>query len=173
MQGVTDHLQLFVFVEEPSAETALRLLLPKMIGDDVAVEYRVFQGKSDLLERLPRQLRSYATWLTDSMRIVVLVDEDREDCLVLKRRLEKAAAGARLATPASATGERFVVLNRIAVEELEAWYLGDPVALRACFGKLPESFEQRERYRDPDAVAGGTWEALERLLNRHGTTRGV
>jgi uncharacterized protein DUF4276 len=51
---------------------------------------------------------------------------------------------------------------------LEAWFLGDMPALRAAYPRLPAGLEFRAKYRDPDAVAGGTWEALEHLLQRYG-----
>jgi hypothetical protein len=72
--------------------------------------------------------------------------------------------------PASdaAPGEPFDVLNRIAVEELEAWLLGDVPALREAYPRIPASLGNKERFRDPDAVRGGTAEALEQELKRHG-----
>lgn len=89
-------------------------------------------------------------------------------CLALKRSLERFAADAGLPTKSSAAPEgEFVVCNRIAVEELESWLLGDEEALRAAFPRL-RPFSARAAYRDPDAIAGGTWEALERLLKRSG-----
>jgi hypothetical protein len=101
-------------------------------------------------------------------RIVVLVDEDRQDCLVLKQALEQAAFQAGLMTKSQAGGAGFQVLNRIAVEELEAWFLGDVEALRRVYPRVPLSLSQRERFRDPDHVTGGAWEALEKLLQAYG-----
>ena len=59
------------------------------------------------------------------------------------------------------------VLNRIAVEELEAWFLGDVPALRAAYPRVPASLEHKDPYRDPDGITH-TWEALERVLQRAG-----
>lgn len=58
----------------------------------------------------------------------------------------------------------FQVINRIAVEELEAWFFGDVPALRRAFPRIPETLAQQSRYRDPDAISNGTWQALARLL---------
>ena len=79
-------------VEEPSAEAALRNLVPKILGS--GVEFRVirFQGKQDLLSRLPGLLKGYRRWITADWRIVVLVDEDRQDCRELKAELESLQA---------------------------------------------------------------------------------
>lgn len=65
-----------------------------------------------------------------------------------------------------------MVLNRIAIEELEAWFFGDVEALRAAYPKVPATLGSQARYRDPDAIVGGTWEALERVLQGKGYHRG-
>jgi len=83
-------------VEEASAEAALRILLPKMIGDEVSFEIHVHQGKQDLLDTLPFKLRGYASWITDDYRIVVLVDRDDDECRALKSKLEDYALQAGL-----------------------------------------------------------------------------
>jgi hypothetical protein len=62
----------------------------------------------------------------------------------------------------------FQVINRIAIEELEAWFFGDWPAMCAAYPKLDASVPKRAGLRDPDAIKGGTWEALERELNRKG-----
>lgn len=162
-----------VLLEELSAEAALGELLPRLLPAGSSWALHPFQGKHDLLSKLPDRLRAYARgWLPDDHRIVVLVDADQDDCRVLKRRLEEAAALVGLTTR-SATGPdgRFVVLNRIAVEELEAWFLGDVEALIAAYPGVPRNLAHRRGFRDPDAVPGGTWEALERVLQNAGYFR--
>lgn len=160
------HLELMV--EELSAEETLRALLPQIVGDGVSHRIHVFEGKSDLLRKLPARMRGYGRFLPEDWRIVVLIDRDLEDCEVLKSRLESMARAAGLATKSLAGAEHCQVLNRIAVEELEAWYFGDPQALRRSFPRLPASFEHKAAYRYPDAVRGGTFEALKRLLQSKG-----
>jgi len=86
-------------VEEVSAETALHVLLPKMIGDEVSFEIHVYQGKQDLLDTLPFKLRGYVSWITDDYRIVVLVDRDDDECWTLKSKLEDYALQAGLPQP--------------------------------------------------------------------------
>jgi len=60
------------------------------------------------------------------------------------------------------------VLNRIAVEELEAWFFGDIVALAGAFPRVSPTLGQQAAFRDPDGIEGGTWEVLERVLQRAG-----
>jgi len=161
-----EHIE--VLVEEPSMEVALRTLLPKMVGN-ASFEVYAHQGKGDLLARLPDRLRGYASWLPPSWRIVVIVDRDDEDCSKLKAELEKAAAGARLTTRSKARqGKPYVVVNRIAIEELEGWYFGDWDAVRASYPRVPATIPSKGKYRDPDGIAGGTWEAFERVLQQAG-----
>ena len=64
-----------ILVEEPSMETALRLLLPKIVGK-LSFEIYPHQCKQDLLDRLPDRLRGYRQWLPENWRIVVLLDCD-------------------------------------------------------------------------------------------------
>jgi hypothetical protein len=164
------HIELFL--EEPSAEAFLKEFMPKILPPATTWNPVVFQGKSNLLANLESRLKAYSSWLPEDWRIVVLIDEDRSDCRALKKNLEDIAAAAGLLTKTVAGGGGFVVLNRIAVEELEAWFFGDPQALVAAYPRVPATFASKAKYRNPDAVAGGTWEALERVLQRAGYYQG-
>jgi hypothetical protein len=73
-------LALEVLVEERSAEAALRFLLPRIVP---GIPFRIyaFQGKRDLLSKLPHRLRDYAGWIAAAdIRVVVLLDRDDDDC---------------------------------------------------------------------------------------------
>ena len=67
-------------LEEPSAEAALTLRAPKLLPTDVECGFHAFQGKQNLLVKLPNQLRGYSQWRLHDLRIVVLLDRDSEDC---------------------------------------------------------------------------------------------
>lgn len=166
-------MNLEVLVEERSAERALGILLPRIVPS-IDFEIRVFRGKPDLLKKLPGRLKGYATWITRvDTCLLVLVDRDDDDCLSLKAEMEQMAAVAGLRTTTSLLSSSPVnVLNRIAVEELEAWFFGDVPALCAACPRLPLSLGQQVKYRDPDALSGGTWEALEHVLQAKGYHRG-
>lgn len=161
-------MHLEMLLEEPSAEAFFAGFLPKIMPDGTTWNLIQFQGKTDLLLNLENRLKGYRHWIPNDWRIVVLVDEDRQDCMELKKKLETAATAAGLITRSTARGGAFVVLNRIAVEELEAWFLGDVEGLCAAFPRVPTSLANRENFRDSDSVAGGTWEALERVLQKAG-----
>lgn len=156
-------------LEEPSSEAFLQGILPKLLPAECSWKPIAFQGKTALLGNLEARLRAYRHWIPDDWRIVVLLDEDREDCHGLKVRMEDAARAAGFPTKSRPdAGGRFIVLNRISVEELEAWFFGDITALVAAYPGVSPHLGNRAAYRDPDAIAGGTWEAIERELQRVG-----
>lgn len=156
-----------VLVEEPSAKQVPDRLLP-VIVPDVDCVVRDFRGKTTLLKELPKRLAGYANRLRwEPLKIVVLIDRDDDDCRELKARLEGEAKAAGLTTRDTSPGS-FQVLNRIAVAELEAWFFGDVPALCHAYPKVPRSLGAQAKYRTPDAIRGGTWEALERVMQDHG-----
>ena len=163
---MADHLVLLV--EEPSMEAFLHLLLPRLLPEGCTFEVHAFQGKHDLLGKLPARLLGYRYWLPAEWRIIVLVDQDDDDCRELKARLEQAAAGAGLLSRTTAGERPWQVANRVAIEELEAWYFGEWEAVHGAYPRVSRTVPQQARYRDPDAIQGGTWEAFERVLKRRG-----
>lgn len=163
-------MQLEVLVEEESAEAALRILLLKLVPPGVFYDIRLFQGKPDLLGKLQDRLRGYARRVPrEDLRILVLIDADRQDCTALKTRMEQMALAAGLTTKSSAAaGHPFRVVNRIAVEELEAWFFGDVPALVQAYPGVPPTLGNQAKYRDPDQITGGTAEALHQVLRAAG-----
>lgn len=154
-----------VIVEEPSAEAALQILLPRILG---GISFKIYghSCKDELLLRLPERLRGYSRWLPADSRVIVIVDRDDDDCVELKARLEKMAHDVGLSTRAS--GGVVQVVNRLVIEELEAWFFGDWEAVRGAYPKVNQNIPQQAKYRHPDAIGGGTWEAFERVLKKAG-----
>jgi hypothetical protein len=157
-----------ILVEEPSMEAFLCALLPRLLSEDTGFQLHAFQGKPDLLGKLQQRLRAYARWIPQDWRIVVIVDRDDENCEELKRRLEDTAISARLQTRSQAAGGQWQLVNRIAIEELEAWYFGDWTAVQRVYPRVSADIPRQARFRDPDEIKGGTWEAFEQVLKRHG-----
>jgi len=152
-------------VEEPSMEAFLRGILPRILVD-VSFEVYPSQCKEELLKHLPERLRGYSKWLPVNWRIVVVVDRDEDDCFELKKRLETIAKDAGVLTRSRANGRPYTVVNRISIEELEAWYFGDWQAVCQAYPRISLSIPNQEKYRDSDRIRGGTWEAFERVLKR-------
>lgn len=160
--------RLIFLVEEPSMEAFLQPLLARLLPAGCAFEVHAFQGKHDLLRKLPARLRGYRHWLPIEWRLVVLVDRDDDDCRELKTKLDQIATGAELLSRTHAGDRPWQVVNRLVIEELEAWYFGDWEAVRRAYPRVSRTVTRQRRYRDPDAIRGGTWEAFERVLQHHG-----
>ncbi len=155
-------------LEEESAEAALRILVPKLLPAHYVSRFRVFEGCTDLLKQLTGLLKGYHKRITQpgqqDLRIVVLLDADG----VATRRLtelEASAVAAGLLTYAQATtGQVFYVVNTLAVQELEAWYLGDRDAIQMAYPRVrPQHFGGLPT--NPDTIPDA-WETLLRVLQQ-------
>jgi hypothetical protein len=109
-----------------------------------------------LLHQLPAKLRAFSESLDpETERVLVLVDADDDSCEDLNREITRAA---RELAP------RLTVLVRIAIEETEAFYLGDLRALGLVF---PDADLELARAYEPDSVCG-TWEYFGRVVHDGG-----
>lgn len=151
-------------------EAFLTEAMPRILPDESTFAVRSFRGKRQLLDKLEVRLRVYAKGLPAICKVVVLVDRDREECHGLKRRIEDMAARAGLLTRARAGGGDWQAATRIVCEELEAWYFGDWEAVKSAYPKARSVLPRK--LRSSDAIAGGTWEELERVLQQAGYFRG-
>lgn len=158
------HLE--ILVEEESMEAFLQAVLPRLLPKDRTFSIHTFQGKHALLHNLESRLRAYARWITDECRIIVLIDRDRENCFSLKQNLETIASATGLLTRSQSRCRPWQLVNRVVIEELEAWYFGDWQAVRSAYPRVSQKIPNQTR--NPDAVRGGTWETFERILKRHG-----
>jgi hypothetical protein len=153
-------------------EAFLCALLPRLLPLGCTFEVHPFQGKGDLLGKLEQRLKGYAAWLPDDWRIVVVVDRDADDCHELKCKLESIADLTGLRTPSHAANASWQLINRIAIEELEAWYFGDWEAVCQAYPRVSPLVPRKQVFRDPDGIAGGTWEAFEHVMQNHGYFKG-
>ena len=159
-------MRLHILVEGRAEEAFLKQWLPRFLPEHSFIVIP-HQGKGrlsanpkkkpdpkqrGLLDQLPAKLRGFGKSLkTDTDRVVVLVDLDDQNCLDLKSRLKLLLA---YCDPAP------IVLFRIAIEETEAFFLGDPPAIKKAFrsakvGKI-KKYEQ-------DSICG-TWEFLRDVI---------
>jgi hypothetical protein len=152
-------------IEDYSGGEALKEFLPLCLAPETQYKVHNFSGKTDLLKKLPSRMNGYKKWIPSDWLIVVLIDRDDQDCIELKQQLEDIATNAGFITKAKNNG-CFQVLNRIMIEELESWFFGDVDAIVKAYPGVKASLAQQEKYRNPDAIQGGTWEALERILQR-------
>ena len=151
-------------VEDSSGERLLAQLLPQILGEQGAQHtwrLKAYKGigrippgltaKTDpakriLLDQLPRVLQAYGkTPGIDA--VVVVLDTDRRDCKEFLRELQALALGCKAAPR---------TLFRLAIEETEAWYLGDRAAVLRAYPRA--RCEVLDRYVQ-DSVCN-TWELL-------------
>ena len=126
-------------LEERSMKTLLEGLLPRLMPG-IAFICIPHDGKQDLEKSIPRKLRA---WREPGVRFVVLRDNDGGDCHQLKNRLAEICCEA----------ERADSVVRIACQELEAWYFGEPAAMAEAFGNNRlKHIGEKARYRDPDVI---------------------
>lgn len=161
----TNHVE--ILVEELSMEVFLRGFLGRHLPPHITFNVAAFQGKTDLLRNVGARLRGYRGWLPDDWKILILIDRDGSDCIELKGQLEEECQHSGFLTRSAAPAD-WSVATCIAIEELEAWYFGDWAAVLAAFPRAPKTTPANAPYRLPDAIAGGTWEAFERVMKQGG-----
>lgn len=157
-----------ILTEDSSGQRLLEHLMPKLIGPNGESHswrshaYRGIgripaglTGSSDpskriLMDRLPRILSGYVkTPGIDA--VVVILDTDDRDC---------KAFLAELRALAMSCGSSRLALFRLAIEEIEAWYLGDRAAMLRAYPKA------RTRALDnyvQDSICG-TWEIVAEAI---------
>lgn len=161
-----------ILVEEPSAEAFLLNALPRLLPDGVNFSIYTYNGKFDLLKKLPSRIKGYSKWLPANHGIVVLVDNDRNNCSELKLRLEETFEHVDVYTKTRPGPQGYSGITRIAIEELEAWYFGNWPAVTRAYSSLPSNVPTRAAYRNSDSIAGGSWEAFERVCQQNGLFKG-
>lgn len=105
-----------------------------------------------LLHNLPAKLKAYGKENNPELVVVVLVDlDEREDCVVFKNQLIDVLNYCHIKPR---------ILIRIAIDELEAWYLGDQPAIKLAY---PEAKLEFLKNYIPDSKIG-SWEKLAEII---------
>ncbi len=144
----------------------LKQLMPLLLQEGDTWRPVPHRGKDELLIELPRRLKSYANRMLfeADLRVIVLMDADR-DCRKIKAQLEKIVADAGLISKkAASAGQAFKVITRLAVSELEAWFLGDKEAISAAFPRVHSNHFKGE-YQASDGLPH-TCKTLHRILQK-------
>lgn len=161
-----------VLVEDSSGARLVETLLPRVVGphgDPHTWRVMDYKGigrlpkglgnsadpaKRALLNQLPRVLAGYGK-TPGYDAVVVVVDADTRDCKAFLAELQAVLAQVE---PAPNT------LFRLAIEEMEAWLLGDRQALLAAYPKAKK--DVLARYQQ-DSICG-TWEVLANAVHPGG-----
>lgn len=147
-------------------EIALDNLVPKILPDTRFKVY-TYNGKDGLFKKLPSRLLAYGKWLPNDYKLIVLIDRDSDDCHDLKICLEQISKKAGLKS-ITRFPEQFQIVNRIVIEELEAWFFGDAEAIVKAYPNVPAKLGQSRLCLNPDSIRNGTWEQLARILKDSG-----
>jgi len=163
-------MRLYFLVEGKSEETFLKHWLPRFLPSHTSFLIITHRGKGKLprenpmpkepsrqglLDQLPMKLRAYGKALSpDTARVIVLLDQDEDDCLELKSRIIDALA---------CCNPRPETLVRIAVKETEAFYLGDKAAIRRAFHRSLHKKKLNE-YQPDRHPESGTWEIFAKIV---------
>jgi hypothetical protein len=161
-------MRIHILVEGTSEKTFLELWLPRFLPPQHSFKIIPHRGKGripgnpaqkpdpkrqGLLDQLPAKLRAYGRELrSETDRILVLVDLDNDDCKKLKKRMVNLL---NYCSPPP------VALFRIAIEEIESFYLGDKQAIRAAFRRSAK-LSKMDSYVQ-DSVCG-TWELFQDVI---------
>ena len=132
-------MMLYVFTEDPSMKEVLKIVLPKLGVVQGSFKIIDFQGAGNLENSIERQIRAISN---ADARFLVLRDNDRGDCLALKRRLLDKVAG---------SGRLNKSKVRIVCQMLESWFIGDAAALTSS-GHLRRPVPKRLTVCDPDMI---------------------
>jgi hypothetical protein len=154
-----------ILVEGQTELTALSILLKSIIGEygnphtwkihkhrgigKIPDDPSTVPNKHDqtLLHNLPSKLKAYGKEIRDVV-VVVLVDlDDRPNCIAFKLDLTNLM---------NYCEKKPITLFRIATEELEAWLLGDQVALKQAYPNTKQII--LDGYVQDSQC--GTWEKL-------------
>ena len=155
-----------ILVEDNSTEATVAILLSRLLANhpEHTAEIVPFGGKQRMLGRLRERFYMLArSHYAD--QVIVVIDQDTDDCEALKRRIYDDAVSAGLVLRYQSTPESSLRI-RIAMTELESWFIGDPAAVRAAYPRITER-DLRLRRRDPDALSDAS-EWLGRRLTSHG-----
>jgi len=148
-------MKILVFLlEEESMRETLKVLLPKMLPNDIEFQLLIHEGKQDLEKAIPYQIRQ---WRIPNVHFVIMRDQNSDDCVKLKQRLKNLCQQA---------GEPDALV-RIVCHQLEAWFLGDLAAVEKAFKiKGLAKQQNKKKYRDPDKLANAAQE-LKRLVKNY------
>lgn len=163
-----------ILVEDSSTERLLEHLMPKLVGplhQPHSWTLHPYKGKGRLphnlrdapksehrdflLPNLPILLRNYAKQANIG-GVIVVCDTDDTDCVVFLNELKHVA---------KVSGADAIAMFRLAIEETEAWFLGDKQALLEAY---PRAKKRLLNAYVQDSVCG-TWERLADIVHSGGS----
>ena len=155
--------------EDQSSKEAMNILIPKLFGNGITFRVRSYKGlghipknlrpKTDaskriLLDRLPEILRGYGR-TPNSGTIVIICDLDDRDGRQFLTELNRVL---------DSCDPKPSAVFCLAIEEFEAWYLGDLNAIKKAYPRAKSNI--LSGYKN-DSICG-TWELLADAIYKGG-----
>lgn len=175
MHGDPMHFE--VLIEDASSSIALKSILESILGSNgqnhswrlhsyrglgripKGLNGKIDPQKRILLNNLPKALRGYGKSLQHSSQaVIVVVDLDTRDCMKFKQELLNVLVACK---------PKPNVLFRIAIEESEAWLLGDRNAVKTAY---PGARDSVLNMYMQDSICG-TWERLADAIYQGGSAK--
>lgn len=173
-----DYTYIEILVEDKSGSILLEQVMKKYVFDRDDISYNIHGFKG--LGKLPRNLKDqtqvktnrlltdlplYLSGINKSLQnmpgkkaIFVVLDSDDQDCEKLKKDLVQMS---------QKLGLTVQVFFCIAIEEMEAWLLGDSMAIQKAFVAINRTALQK--YVQDSIV--GTWECLANVVYKGGVQK--
>ena len=134
-------INLVCLLEEPSAREMLSGVFPRLLPNDISVQFIVFDGKQDLEKQIVRRLRF---WEKPDSVFLIMRDKYAGDCRQVKQDLVKKTIEA---------GRQAESVVRIACHELESFYLGDLKAVEKGLSMSNlQQHQDNRKCRSPDSM---------------------
>lgn len=164
-------------IEDVSGERLIDAIMKKYIEErsQIDIEYKILSYKGIggftrgqdarnaksqyLLSDLPKRLKAFnASLIHTNACLFIILDNDTRDPKEFKEQLE------RISRRESITLDHVFC---IAIEEMEAWLLGDYDAIQAAYPKVCDRIASKHSNYKPDNICG-TWEFLADMLTQGG-----
>jgi len=158
-----------ILIEDQSGKEAMEILLPKLLGSEITFEIHPYKGlghipeglrpgsdpsKRKLLNELPRLLQGYGK-VPGCGTIIVVCDLDNRNKKQFLSELQSVLDNCN---------PKPEVFFFLAIEEFEAWYLGDLSAVREAYPNAKSNV--LSNYKN-DSICG-TWEILADAVYKGG-----
>lgn len=141
-----------ILVEDQSGKESLDILTPKIVGDSHTFEVIAYKGLGRLLVNLPKLLRGYGETYAGypenyPAAVIVVCDLDKKCLKAFRQQLYKIL---------NECNPKPLARFCIAIEEGEAWLLGDIPAIKSAY---PKAKDKALKAYENDSVCD-TWECL-------------
>ncbi|CUX34537.1 DUF4276 family protein [Clostridium sp. C105KSO13] len=168
-------------VEDASGKVLLTKIMDKYVSETplFQIEYSILSYKGigglpkgsnvnnvkaqQLLKDLPKRMKAIQAKYggAEDVSIFIVLDNDTRNTMEFKRQLKNVAKREQISMD---------YVFCIAIEEMEAWLLGDKDAIQAAYAKVSDRIASKHSGYKQDSICG-TWEYLADMITKGGISR--